>query len=251
AQTPGGETREALEREFPGVGILERVERVSAVFGRPMTRGATARAAMEDWMGLYQPGFGVDELEWGESRGAEISGGRIAFALRQEVTVEGGILTEPTALPVEGGRLRAMVGPSGEDFAVTYVASRVVDTDGGVAAPQITGQQAIAATGRDERTQHLKVWNEPELVVVEMDLGAGPEVFAAWRLAGAESEGAILSALMVHVDAVTGEVVKVGSGSIHAADPVTGTVEGKTTSGLGPPLTTTVTTLPLPDLVVE
>lgn len=47
AQTPGGAAREALEREFPGVGILERGERVTMVFGRPMTGGATAREAME------------------------------------------------------------------------------------------------------------------------------------------------------------------------------------------------------------
>src|SRR5690606_33417872 len=93
--------------------------------------------------------------------------------------------------------------------------------------------------------------NEPELVVVEMDLGAGPEVFAAWRLAGQESEEAILSSLIVHVDAVTGEVVSARSALAGVGDPVTGMVEGKATSGLGPPLTTTVTTLPLPDLVVE
>src|SRR5690606_13181359 len=198
----------ALEREFPGVGMLERGERGTAVFGRPMTRGVTARAAMEDWMDLYQPVFGVDELEWIEHRGAEISNGRIAFALRQEVAVEGGILAEPTALPVEPRRLRPPVAPDGEGVAGTYIAARVVDTDGGVAAPQITGPQAIAAAGRDERTQHLQVWNEPELVVVEMDLGVGPEVFAAWRLAGQESEEAWPTSLIVHVDAVTGEVVK-------------------------------------------
>lgn len=250
AQTPGGTAREALEREFPGVGVLERGERVSAAFGRPMTTGATAREAMEDWMDLYQPVFGVERLEWVESRGAEISNGRIAFALRQEVTIEGGILTGPTALPVEGGRLRALVAPDGEDFAVTYVAARVVDTDGEVAAPQITGQQAIAAAGKDERTEHLEVWSEPELVVVEMDLGTGPEVFAAWRLAGQESEVAILSSLIVYVDAVTGDVARVRSG-IVPADPVTGTVTGKATSGLGPPLTTTTGTFALPDLIVS
>jgi hypothetical protein len=251
AQTPGGTARTALEREFPGVGVLEHGERVRAVFGRPMTRATTARKAMEDWMDLYQPVFGVEGLEWVETRGAEISGGRIAFALRQEVTVEGGILTEPTALPVEGGRLRALVTPDGEGFAVNYVAARVADTAGGVAPPQITGEQAIAAAGRDERTRHLQVWSEPRLVVVEMDLGAGPEVFAAWRLGGQESEEAFNTALVVHVDAVTGEVVSARSALAGAGDPVTGTVEGKATSGLGPPLPSTATTQPLPDLIVS
>ena len=84
-----------------------------------------------------------------------------------------------------------------------------------MAAPQITGPQAIAAAGEDERTRDLEVWGEPELVVVEMDLGVGPEVFAAWRLAGQESEEAILTALIVHVDAVTGEVVRVGPGVLQ------------------------------------
>jgi hypothetical protein len=66
-----GAVWEALEGEYPGVFAIERGERVTTVFGRPMTRGATARVAMEDWMDLYQPVFGVEDLEWVETRGAE------------------------------------------------------------------------------------------------------------------------------------------------------------------------------------
>ena len=173
AVAQSGAAWEALEREYPGVAGLERGERIAAVFGRPMTTAATAREAMEHWVALYADVFGVENPELIEARGTEISNGRVAFALRQVATVEGGILTAPTALPVEGGKLRVLVAPEGEDFAVTYVGGRLRDA-GGVAVPQITGSQAIAAAGEDERTQHLEHWLEPELVVVEMDLGIGP-----------------------------------------------------------------------------
>src|SRR5690606_13876159 len=43
----------ALEREFPGIAVVERGERVSAVFGRPMTTAATAREAMDGALDFY------------------------------------------------------------------------------------------------------------------------------------------------------------------------------------------------------
>src|SRR5690606_34485460 len=122
-------------------------------------------------------------------------------------------------------------------------------TSGGIAPPLITGAQAIAAAERDERTSHLKVFSEPELVVIEMDLGMGDEVFAAWRIGGMEAEGAFWSTLIVHVDAATSEVVRVESGVSHS--DVTGTVDAKVTAGLGPPVPNSITIERLPDLVVS
>ncbi len=254
AQTGAGAAREALEREFPGVVVIERGDRARTVFGRPMTTGATAREAMEDWMFLYGDVFGVDELEWVESRASEISHERVVFALPQEVTVEGGILAEPTRLRVEGGRLRALVAPvegaPGESFAVTYVSSRIKDTSAGIAPPLLTGAEAIAAAGRDDRTEHLESWREPELVVIEADLGLGAEVFAAWRLVGRESEQALFTTLVVHVDAATAEVVRVASG-IDYGDSVTGVVKGGATSGFGPPFPEDTVEVAMADLLVE
>lgn len=249
AQTPGGAAWEALEREYPGVAAVSRGERVSAVFGRPMTTAATAREAMEDWVALYADVFGVEDPQLVEARGTEISNGRVAFALRQVVTVEGGVLAGPRELPVEGGKLRVLVAPDGENYAVTYVGGRLRNA-AEVAAPQITGAQAISAAGEDERTQHLEHWLDPELVVVESDLGFGAESFAVWRLVGSESAAAIGTTLFVYVDAVTADVLRVRPGSMHA-DLVSGVVSGGVTQGIGPPFPQDTTEVDLEGVTVE
>lgn len=247
AQAPGGAAREALEAAHPGVTIVELGDRVEAILGTT-TRGPTAREAMEEWMDRYGAIFDAAAFEWASRWGADLSGGRTTFAIQQHVAVDGGGGGIPAHLPLEGGQLRMVVAPLNEEFAVTSVTARVKHPDGPVAAPRITAAQAIAAASEDERTQHLAEWGDAHLIAIEIDLGAGSEVFATWKLVGTEADEP-RETLFVYVDAVTAEVVRIESTAIHS-NPVTGMVDGKATSDLGPPLSGTVAVTPLPDLIV-
>lgn len=233
-QAAAGLAWAALTREFPKAVASRRGERVTAVFGVPMTPDSTPRKALENWMAHYAAVFGVEDLEWSEVRAADIGNGRTAFALRQELTVEGGILRRATRLPVEGGRLRMLSAKEGQNFAITYAAARVLDTSRGIGPPWITATEAIREAGADERTSDLKVWLEPELVVIENDSGAGPELISAWRMAGRESERAADTTRIAYVNAETGQLVRVRSG-VAGSEPVAGTVSGGITAGFDPP----------------
>lgn len=227
AQSPSAtkalEAQVGIESTFPGVrfyrdgdefgpgpnGAPEQA--VRAVYGVPMTSGATAKDAAADFLGQFGEVFGIVTPDLQLARDslllASTKTETYKRALRFEQSIQG--------VAVEGAavRLLAIHRPKvntipNEAWQLIWAEGSVwAEPLGGVPEPKISAQQAKAAA--QAKHAALKVWSEPSLTLIPDPEGLPIErrTRLCWIVNGS-SDAVGHDAMGLAIDAVTEKVVR-------------------------------------------
>jgi len=199
-----------LMQQHPGVQAHGRGERITAVFGGPMTRAATPAEAAALWWRDHANVFGVPEADLRLVRSNQVGHGElVVFAYEQSID----------GVPVEGAPVRLLVR-QGWTCPVLYVAAKLArQPQGGFPADAIDATTALAIVQAMEPWSKLKEWSAPELVVFngETNDGPGPAI-RAWRFQGGDLGVAGREKYSFFVGASTGCLAHVRDDVYHGED---------------------------------
>ncbi len=237
-----------LQREFPGVQAArlspQALQRnaadpglITAVYGVPMSGGATSAQAANNWLTTYAPALGVDQPDLRLERFGEISDGRFdVFVYNQFID----------GLPVEYGSVRVLVRKPGQEARGRDGAmNRVVFVGSKMTAPSAEGfwpdvidaEAALKIAFQTNGYADLAKWSQPQQVVYygEGDnvVGDGQtiEPVRAWKVLGTNGVVGNERSFTFFIDCGTGRVVHVRNEVIHG---VSGVVTGRATPGTLP-----------------
>ena len=117
-QVSQSQVREALLRAYPEVQVREQNGRVRQIYGVPMTRGETARAAVSEWMERYSGALTGQALDLVEYSQVKTKSGKTMLRYTQRIG----------DVPVKGSMVVAVTVADGEQQALTYIACRLADS---------------------------------------------------------------------------------------------------------------------------
>ena len=226
-QTPN-QTRATLLSDFPDARIHEMNGRVRAVFGVPMTFGASVASPEEEWLSRYAAVFGCEYAELRRADRTILQSSRAVTTYRQYIG----------DIPIEEAYVR-VVQPSEPGRAIHAVFARVSQSpDPSWGSPSITAGEAIQIASQNPAANGIGAWDEPELAGIYDDLpGRDAKPRLVWKCLG--SRESLFDSAYFYVDAIEGRVIRVQSTTIPFAD---GSVQGNRspgtkpdTSGTGPP----------------
>jgi len=212
-----------LSRAHPGVRSYVDGGKMLAVYGVPMTSGATADEAAATFLGRHADAFGLGDLDLRQWQRVDLDQGKFtAFLYNQRI--EG--------LPVDGGIARVLVSNLLSRPTVVFAGGRMADASAVQfgAESAIAQGDVIATIAADPRFSHLRDWGQPELCYIESDEiaeSAGP--VRAWRVYGGNEH---VEGYEFFVSDITGQLVLVRSALHH--DDVTGTATGLASPGTLP-----------------
>ncbi len=209
-----------LQAAYPEVRVLRDHGRIVALYGTPMTAGATAEAAVLDFVSEHADAFGLPNLEL-VPRFAHEPGYGAGTVVAFGQTIEG--------LPVEYARARVMV--NNDIGRVVFASGLLAETPvDGLPTVTVEAADALAALQADARYADYPQWSAPELVIwagADLDQDARP----AWKI-GADGPRADFGRFTFFVDAVDGSVLETRNEIIHV--DVDANVQGNLTPGLLP-----------------
>lgn len=223
-QEKGGGRLSDLALSYPNVRMHVAEDGVVAIYGRPMSRGATSDKAASHFLKEFGAVLGAAEdqlqLEWKVSLG---SGRGTVFSYRQVI---GGV-------PVEWGMARVLVSPDAP-YSVQYAAGRLVRSPAFFEPDQVAGEAARAGLRARVENLDLTRWFEPELVIYagEPDRGRREPV-RAWKISAMSERLDSPKAMTFFVSAATGRLL-FARDEIYHGTPITGHISGLATPGLRP-----------------
>lgn len=233
APAPSVETAATAAREvlghYPGLKAHWIDGRIRAIYGKPMTAGATAQAAIDEFWATYSESFGVPGLQLITRSVHESGAGRFTIGMYQQ-RMEG--------LPVENTFGRILV--NNDIGRVTYVAGLFAEAPRtGFAPMAYAAEEAVAWVRSLDEYAQLDVWDAPELVVyagTAEDMGLAPGRFGdpvrTWKFTGGSSDLGSPERLTFFVDAASGRLVATRNEIVHT--DVTGTLRGNASPGTRP-----------------
>ncbi|MCC6358912.1 MAG: hypothetical protein IT450_09225 [Phycisphaerales bacterium] len=224
---------ERLRAAYPTVQFNTYLDRVRAVYGTPMTEGATADEAAAAFWASYSDVFGIPGLSLNVRNVADTNFARQTVFMYQQ-TLAG--------LPVEYTVGRILV--NNQIGRVVYAAGIFADPPTlGFGEMTVSAEDAIltaslheAAIGEDPRDPMVE-WMAPELVVYagtpeEMGAGGFGEAVRAWKVTGDNNVLEHANRKTFFVDASSGQIVAVRNEILHT--DVSGTVQGMASPGTLP-----------------
>jgi len=227
---------ERLQAAYPGVRTHTDAGRMLYVYGKPMTIGPTAQAAVDAFLAQYMGVFGIAAADLTQTSDFDMSGGKFTgFWFKQSID----------GVPVEYGNGRILVlNPrnAGESYRVVYVAGTFAERpEGGFAVDTVN---AAGATTKAQQFHDMQTWGEPTLVIHQGD-GQWQDARRAWKVQGTTTAvGIVTDRHTLFIDAATGELLRDRDEIMHVDH--TGTVRGFATSGVwadsatNPPVLTTI-----------
>ena len=232
-----------LMADHPGVRIEANGTNVHAVYGVPMTAGATAEEAAEAWLARHTAvlGAGAPDLEIDRAHEVGLEGKFTIFAYDQ--MMEG--------LPVESGLVRVLVR-NDDTHNVVYVGAKLAKQPANGFAPiAVTAAEAIESMRSTMSFSELDHWSQGEMVVfygeADVDL---EEPVRAWKISAHNDAGADHEAYTMFIDAADGSLVYLRD-DIHHTD-VNGNTSGNATPGTFPDTgSNPPTSMPLPEHTVN
>lgn len=201
--------------------VYESGGRVRAVYGIPMTQGATPKQAAAAWLSEYSTAFCQPKPVLVEYSTVTSKSGKTVVTYKQVID----------GLKVEGAACTVVVAPL-PGPKVVYAASRLGDRPaGGLAAFTLSGAQAIAAAQAHPAGAQMNAWEVPQQVaILDEEQNGIARARSVWKCR-ARGPGPAWS-LTFYVDAASGQVVRYGSNVFNF--DITGTVQGRRTPGLAP-----------------
>ncbi|MDX2116909.1 MAG: GC-type dockerin domain-anchored protein [Planctomycetota bacterium] len=227
---------ERLQAAYPGVRTFTDAGRLLYVYGKPMTSGPTAQAAVDAFLAQYIGVFGIAAADLTQTSDFDMSGGKFTgFWFKQSID----------GVPVEYGNGRILVlnpRTAGESYRVVYVAGTFAERpEGGFAADTLN---ADAAKAKAQQFHEMQTWSEPTLVIHQGD-GQWQDARRAWKVQGTTTAvGIVTDRHTMFIDAATGELLR-DRDEIMQVDH-TGTVRAYATPGVwadastNPPVLTTI-----------
>lgn len=208
-----------LVRSYPGINVRREGGDVLAVYGRPMTSGATPDEAAAHWLNEHAGVFGVENLDLRLVRAMEMGYGN-ATVFFYEQFIDG--------VRVDNARARVTVS-HGDPSRVVYASARLAHPPiTGFRVTQTTGDGALQRVKHDPAFSYLTRWTEPELVVYYTD---GRQKLAesqkAWKFQGSRRDDAVLAGFTFFVAAADASLLFVRDDVAHLADDITAHVDGK------------------------
>ncbi|MFO0832942.1 MAG: hypothetical protein U0637_14015 [Phycisphaerales bacterium] len=236
-----------LASMYPGVSSYEWGGRVVSFGGVPMTEGATARDAAENFLLAHSGEFGAGALELLLRRSDELDFGRkTVFVYDQSM---GGV-------PVEFGAVWVTVLNTEVNGVMTHrvasASAKLARRGDDFPADVVAGAEALKAVRGSGEYGDLSAWTEPSLVVFfgEGDLPGWTEATRAWKFTGGNGDAAFPRKFTFFVDAASGRLLAARN-EIHNVN-ITGIVQGLATPGStadysgNPPVLT-----PMPEMQVH
>ncbi|MFQ5494771.1 MAG: right-handed parallel beta-helix repeat-containing protein [Phycisphaerae bacterium] len=198
---------------------------MTVVYGPPMSRGATPRGAVADWLARFGDMLGAGPLELRPTTAAVPDRrGRTMLAYRQ--TVYG--------VPVERGMARAVVLREPEGHRVVYVAARISSPPPtGFAPIAVSAASALAIVRSLPTYDGLTEWSHPRLVVYH-DAADNTlrQPIRTWKINGARRRAGDYASYSFYVDTSAGRLVSVVD-EVHRTE-IPGRVTGLATPGTLP-----------------
>ncbi len=213
------QTLNTLQTTYPGVQVHESGGRIKAVYGVPMTAGATPKQAAENWLALYAPVFGEPAPVLPEYSAVRLKSGKTVVSYRQ--TIDG--------VPVMNGLVTVVVLNGPTPRAVSAAGRVATRPAGGLGPVSVFSAQAQVIAQAHPAAAGLTSWREPEQAAWWVDApGASAEAVRVWVCEGWGAD----AARVFLVNAATGAV-------LHHYDPiahfdVSGTISAYVSPGLGP-----------------
>lgn len=214
---------------YPGSGVVVNHDRVTGVYGVPMTAGATADVAAAEFIAQHGKVFGVAGLDLRIERIDSVDFGRFTvFAYRQYMD----------GVAVDGGLARVLVrSPVGdaEQHRVVYAGAKLASKPAAGFAPDaLDGAQALAMMQAHPLYRNLPSWTLPELTVyfgeADGDWGAAKR---AWTFVAEQPDlNQPPAKWRFFIDAATGRLLYARSEILHI--DVTGQVRANATPGMNP-----------------
>ncbi|MBM4109408.1 MAG: hypothetical protein FJ255_11480 [Phycisphaerae bacterium] len=214
---------------YPGSGVIINHDRVTGVYGVPMTAGRTADQAAADFLARHGNAFGVAGLDLRIERIDSVDFGRFTvFAFRQYMD----------GVAVDGGLARVLVrSPAGdaEQHRVVYAGAKLAAAPAGGFAPDaLDGAQALALMQAHPLYRNLPSWTLPELTVyfgeADGDWGTAKR---AWTFVAEQPDlNQPPAKWRFFIDAATGRLLYARSEILHV--DVTGQVRANATPGMNP-----------------
>ncbi|MFN0133538.1 MAG: GC-type dockerin domain-anchored protein [Phycisphaerales bacterium] len=214
---------EQLSNAFPGVRFHHEQQRLQYVYGVPMTAGADARAAANQWIASYGEVFNCGVLSVREDWVTPtIDNNHTIFTFQQYI---GGV-------PVEFGMLKVMV-LSGPTPRVVYAAGTLAPapTSGEFPSPTVSAEAAFALIQSQAAWKGLSSWSKPTLVIWQGN-GDWVSPVLTWKFTGENPDPATTACRTFFVDALTGALVATRNEVLHT--DVAGTVKGRGSPGFLP-----------------
>ncbi len=198
---PGPETKQELQRAFPGVRVFEDSGRTRIIYGKPMTTDHAPRAAAERWMTLYGEAFGAGKLELVEEYAVDMRDGEM-YVFMYSQTIGG--------VPVELSPGRVLVRNNDDGtWSVVYAAGLFVAIpEGGFAPMTHTAQDAMNFVKGTEQYGGLPKWSEAELVIYQRQVEEGFEGVRAWKFVGENPDLLEREKYTFFIDASTGALLE-------------------------------------------
>jgi len=214
---------------------------VRAIYGVPMTAGATPAAAAQGWLSQHADAFGAGEVELDAAFSSTIMSGRFtAFGYTQSID----------GMPVEYGNARILVLNATNE--VVYAAGTLAPRpEGGFDPVLVTPEDALLlAQGQlGGAFLGLESWTEPELTVWQ---GESPwiEPVLTWKVSGGAADVSQNPLGQTwFIDASTGEILHARN-EIYTID-IDGSATGLGSSGTLPDIPSNPEIVyPMPNLVV-
>jgi len=200
---------------------------VAALYGRPMTEGATPEVAVElwlaDWAEPEDNVFGVDGLDLRLVRSNAVGAGNFTvFAYRQYI--------DDLAVEAFGMGLARIVVAHTKPPTVVYASGHLASPpSGGLRTAEITAADAVAVVQAMPVYEHLSTTESPVIVV---HAGGDGRAVRAWRFVGSghDPQTDEFEAYRFFVDAADGTLLGAFS-TIHDSG-VSGQVKGYVTPGM-------------------
>ena len=222
AADAGPVARADLGRTYPGVRTETFAQRVTAIYGKPMTAGPTASDAAANWLALHADALGVARLELQLTQVFDVNDGRFT-AFHYEQTIGG--------IPVEQGIARILVRNLDQP-RVVFVGGHLAQApaDGLLAgAAPVSGAQALALVQKMPAYANLPVWSQPE-PVIHYTLERFGSSAQAWKFYGENPDLTARERYAFFVDQRSGLVLEIRD-EVTTTD-VSGNVSGNATPGL-------------------
>lgn len=215
--------------------------RVTALYGMPMTAGATPEEAASAFLAGHVAAFGQGAAELEQTYAGQLAHGKFTvFHYVQRID----------GLPVEHGKFRVLVNNDIGNrvvFAGGTLAETTLVNDGSRAG--LSAEGAVSGVQSLADYAALPVWSEPELVVF-FGNGVWTTPVTAWKFVGENPILTERTKFTFFVDAVSGALLHTRDEVLHVN--VTGTVSANASPGLFPDTATNLPTpLVVPDLLMS
>ncbi len=209
-----------LAQRYPAATVSTLDSGRIAIYGQPMTAGATPRESVSRFLADLGAVVGISARDLRLDLQARLGSERHSV-LRHKQFIEG--------LPVENG-FASFVVLHGNPPRLVYVAGDIARLSADGLTPRTVGPDQARATVRNVPAYtHLPVWSDPELVVFFRGL---PVPVRCWKFVGMQPKLEAFEAYTFFLDATSGDLVHVRNEVYHV--DIDGHVAGLASPGTLP-----------------